>query len=47
MMEKVKLSLLYSLAIGPIIIGGNLFLYFMDKIPWYEGERAGFLIMYG
>src|SRR5690625_2199132 len=40
MMEKVKLSLLYSLAIGPILIGGNLFLYFMDRIPWYEGEST-------
>lgn len=38
--EKVKFGALYSLAIGPIIIGGNLFLYFMDKIPWYEGEGA-------
>lgn len=38
--EKVKLSVLYSLAIGPILIGGNLFLYFMDRIPWYEGEST-------
>jgi|SRR5690625_1090649 len=41
MMEKVKLSLLYSLAIGPIIIGGNLFLFFMDEIPWYDSNSAG------
>jgi len=40
-MEKVKLSLLYLLAVGPIIIGGNLFLYFMDEIPW-EGDSASF-----
>lgn len=38
--EKVKVSALYSLAIGPIIIGGNLFLYFVDRIPGHEGEGA-------
>lgn len=41
--EKAKLSVLYSLAIGPILIGGNLFLYFMDRIPWYEGESTSTL----
>lgn len=40
--EKVKVSALYSLAIGPIIIGGNLFLYFVDRIPGHEGEGAMF-----
>lgn len=42
MIESVKLSALYSLAVGPIIIGGNIFLYFMDRIPWYDGESAVF-----
>lgn len=40
LLEKTKISALYSLAIGPILIGGNLFLYFMDRIPWYESESA-------